>query len=188
MLVILESTRIPSTDELVRPILETGGLVAGQDFFLAFSPAGDPGNPLQHAECAEGGRRDQPDLRFARRGALSSGDRDCDPGKLTRVAEMVKLLENTFRAVNIRLVNEIALMCDALAIDVWEVVDAAATKPFGFMPFYPGPGLGGHCIPIEPSISRGRRSRAASKRGSSSSPARSTARCRRPWYRKSRTH
>src|ERR1700692_4221685 len=153
MLVILESTTYPgTTDELVRPMLEATGLKAGRDFFLAFSPERiDPGNAQFHTSnvpkvvggttgtCAElASALYQPAI-----------ERVVTVGS-TQAAEMVKLLENTFRAVNIGLVNEIAMMCDTLGIDVWEVVDAAATKPFGFMPFYPGPGLGGHCIPIDP--------------------------------------
>ncbi|HXI28393.1 MAG TPA: nucleotide sugar dehydrogenase, partial [Vicinamibacterales bacterium] len=153
MLVILESTTYPgTTEELARPILEASGLRAGRDFFLAFSPERvDPGNPTfntHNVPKVVGGTT--PDCTalacalyeraIARTVAVGS----------TQAAEMVKLLENTFRAVNIGLVNEIAMMCDTLGIDVWEVVDAAATKPFGFMPFYPGPGLGGHCIPIDP--------------------------------------
>jgi UDP-N-acetyl-D-glucosamine dehydrogenase len=152
-LVILESTTYPgTTDEVVRPILEKRGLVAGRDFFLAFSPERvDPGNP-------QFGTRNTPKVvggttpactRLARALYAGSIDRVIEVSS-TRVAEMVKLLENTFRAVNIGLVNELALMCDRLGLSVWEVVDAAATKPFGFMPFYPGPGLGGHCIPIDP--------------------------------------
>jgi UDP-N-acetyl-D-glucosamine dehydrogenase len=153
MLVILESTTYPgTTEELARPILEATGLKAGRDFFLAFSPERvDPGNPTFNTHnvpkvvggttpaCAE--------LARALYGRAIA--RVVTVGS-TQAAEMVKLLENTFRAVNIGLVNEIAMMCDTLGIDVWEVVDAAATKPFGFMPFYPGPGLGGHCIPIDP--------------------------------------
>jgi UDP-N-acetyl-D-glucosamine dehydrogenase len=153
MLVILESTTYPgTTEELARPILEAGGLKAGRDFFLAFSPERvDPGNPTFNTHnvpkvvggttpaCAELARALY-ERAIARVVTVGS----------TQAAEMVKLLENTFRAVNIGLVNEIAMMCDTLGIDVWEVVDAAATKPFGFMPFYPGPGLGGHCIPIDP--------------------------------------
>ncbi|HXI28203.1 MAG TPA: nucleotide sugar dehydrogenase, partial [Vicinamibacterales bacterium] len=153
MLVILESTTYPgTTEELAQPILEASGLRAGRDFFLAFSPERvDPGNPTfntHNVPKVVGGTT--PDCTalacalyeraIARTVAVGS----------TQAAEMVKLLENTFRAVNIGLVNEIAMMCDTLGIDVWEVVDAAATKPFGFMPFYPGPGLGGHCIPIDP--------------------------------------
>jgi UDP-N-acetyl-D-glucosamine dehydrogenase len=153
MLVILESTTYPgTTDELVVPILERGGLKAGKDFFVAFSPERiDPGNEKFHTrdvpKVVGGLTRDCTSLACALYEAAI--DRVV-PVTSPRVAEMVKLLENTFRAVNIGLVNEIALMCDKLGIDVWEVVDAAKTKPFGFMPFYPGPGLGGHCIPIDP--------------------------------------
>jgi UDP-N-acetyl-D-glucosamine dehydrogenase len=153
MLVILESTTYPgTTDELVKPILESGGLKAGSDFFLAFSPERvDPGNPTfttRNVPKVVGGvTAEATELACALYGAAIER---VVPVQSTQVAEMVKLLENTFRAVNIGLVNEIALMCDRLGIDVWEVVDAAATKPFGFMPFYPGPGLGGHCIPIDP--------------------------------------
>jgi len=153
MLVILESTTYPgTTEEVVQPILEHGGLKAGVDFFLAFSPERvDPGNDkwtTKNVPKVVGGLT--PDCaRLA--GALyrSSIDRVVEVSS-PKVAEMVKLLENTFRAVNIGMVNELAMMCDRLGISVWEVVDAAATKPFGFMPFYPGPGLGGHCIPIDP--------------------------------------
>jgi UDP-N-acetyl-D-glucosamine dehydrogenase len=153
MLVILESTTYPgTTDELVRPILEKGGLKAGEDFFLCFSPERvDPGNAKYQTknipkvvggytpECTELGRL-----------FYSQALEQVVPVASTQVAEMVKLLENTFRMINIGLVNEIAIMCDGMGINVWEVIDAAATKPFGFMPFYPGPGLGGHCIPIDP--------------------------------------
>jgi len=153
MLVILESTTYPgTTEEVVQPILEKTGLKAGVDFFLAFSPERvDPGNEkwtTKNVPKVVGGLT--PDCtRLA--GALyrSSIDRVVEVSS-PKVAEMVKLLENTFRAVNIGMVNELALMCDRLGLSVWEVVDAAATKPFGFMPFYPGPGLGGHCIPIDP--------------------------------------
>jgi UDP-N-acetyl-D-glucosamine dehydrogenase len=153
MLIILESTTYPgTTDELVLPMLEKTGLNAGVDFFLCFSPERvDPGNPKFQtknipkvvggttAACTEIGR-----LFYAQ--ALEN----VVPVSSTQVAEMVKLLENTFRMINIGLVNEIATMCDGMGINVWEVIEAAATKPFGFMPFYPGPGLGGHCIPIDP--------------------------------------
>jgi UDP-N-acetyl-D-glucosamine dehydrogenase len=153
MLIILESTTYPgTTDELVLPMLEKSGLLVGEDFFLCFSPERvDPGNPNFQtlnipkvvggvtAACTEMGR-----LFYSQ--ALQT----VVPVSSTHVAEMVKLLENTFRMINIGLVNEIALMCDRMGINVWEVIDAAATKPFGFMPFYPGPGLGGHCIPIDP--------------------------------------
>jgi UDP-N-acetyl-D-glucosamine dehydrogenase len=152
-LVILESTTYPgTTEEVAQPALESGGLKVGRDFFLAFSPERvDPGNKTyttKNIPKVVGGIDEaSTELAAALYGKIV--------GKVvkvgnTRVAEMVKLLENTFRAVNIGLVNEIALMCHRLDIDVWEVIDAAGTKPFGFMPFYPGPGLGGHCIPIDP--------------------------------------
>ena len=153
MLVVLESTTYPgTTDELVLPMLERDDLKVGEDFFLCFSPERvDPGNPKYHtanipkvvggitSACTSMGA-----LFYAQ--ALET----VVPVGSTRVAEMVKLLENTFRMINIGLANEMALMCDRMGINVWEVIEAAATKPFGFMPFYPGPGLGGHCIPIDP--------------------------------------
>ena len=153
MLIILESTTYPgTTDEVVQPLLEATGLKAGEDFFLAFSPERvDPGNPTfqTHNVPKVVGGYTPMCSRLA--GALyGTAIQTIVPVSSTRVAEMVKLLENTFRAVNIGLVNELALMCDRMNIDVWEVVDAAKTKPFGFMAFYPGPGLGGHCIPIDP--------------------------------------
>ena len=152
-LVILESTTYPgTTDEVVQPALEARGLTAGEDFYLAFSPERvDPGNPqfqTKNIPKVVGGINDA-----STRVAVAFYSQVIDtvvPVSSTRVAEMVKLLENTFRAVNIGLVNELALMCHRMNIDVWEVIDAAKTKPFGFMPFYPGPGLGGHCIPIDP--------------------------------------
>jgi UDP-N-acetyl-D-glucosamine dehydrogenase len=153
MLIILESTTYPgTTDEVVQPILEASGLKAGVDFFLAFSPERvDPGNPTfstKNVPKVVGGLTPACSTLA---GALYGTSIDTIiPVGSTRVAEMVKLLENTFRAVNIGMVNELALMCDRLGIDVWEVIAAAGTKPFGFMPFYPGPGLGGHCIPIDP--------------------------------------
>jgi UDP-N-acetyl-D-glucosamine dehydrogenase len=153
LLVILESTTYPgTTDELLLPTFEKSGAKVGKDFFLCFSPERvDPGNPVYQTSntpkvvggitpaCTEMG-----EFFFSQ--ALQT----VIPVSNTRVAEMVKLLENTFRMINIGLVNEMALMCDGMGINVWEVIDAAATKPFGFMPFYPGPGLGGHCIPIDP--------------------------------------
>jgi len=152
-LVILESTTYPgTTDEVVQPALEAGGLKAGVDFFLAFSPERvDPGNPVyttKNIPKVVGGNTEA-----STQAAVAFYSQVIDtvvPVTSTRVAEMVKLLENTFRAVNIGLVNELALMCRQMRIDVWEVIDAARTKPFGFMAFYPGPGLGGHCIPIDP--------------------------------------
>jgi len=153
-LVILESTTYPgTTDEVVQPALEEGGLRAGADFSLAFSPERvDPGNKGYTTRTIPKvvGGIDASSTELARDLYGSIID-TVIPVSSTRVAEMVKLLENTFRAVNIGLVNEIALMSHRMQIDVWEVIDAAATKPFGFMPFYPGPGLGGHCIPIDPS-------------------------------------
>jgi UDP-N-acetyl-D-glucosamine dehydrogenase len=153
MLVVLESTTYPgTTEELVQPMLEAGGLKAGVDFFLAFSPERvDPGNPTFNThnvpKVVGGVGPTSTELASALYGAAIERT---VPVSSPQAAEMVKLLENTFRMVNIGLVNEIALMCDRLGLDVWEVVSAAATKPFGFMPFYPGPGLGGHCIPIDP--------------------------------------
>src|SRR5689334_9346951 len=153
MLVILESTTYPgTTEELVRPMLEAGGLKAGEDFFLAFSPERvDPGNPTFNThnvpKVVGGVGAESTELASLLYGAAIE---TIVPVSSPQAAEMVKLLENTFRMVNIGLVNEIALMCDRMGLDVWEVVRAAATKPFGFMPFYPGPGLGGHCIPIDP--------------------------------------
>jgi len=153
MLIILESTTYPgTTDELVIPILERSGLKAGKDFFVAFSPERiDPGNPTfgtHNVPKVIGGVNE--DSTQCARELYEAAIATVVPVSSPRVAEMVKLLENTFRAVNIGMVNELALMCDRLGIDVWEVVNAAATKPFGFMPFYPGPGLGGHCIPVDP--------------------------------------
>src|SRR5919204_77876 len=152
-LVILESTTYPgTTDEVVQPMLEAQGLKADEDFFLAFSPERvDPGNAKFHTRNIPKvvGGLGRPSTEAAAALYGTTVDTVVQVSS-TRVAEMVKLLENTFRAVNIGLVNEIALMCHKMDIDVWEVIDAAKTKPFGFMPFYPGPGLGGHCIPIDP--------------------------------------
>lgn len=153
LLVVLESTTYPgTTEEIILPKLRSSGLRVGRDFFLAFSPERvDPGNPKFHTRntpkivggvTAECGR--------VARALYEQAIETVIPVSNTRAAEMVKLLENTFRSVNIGLVNEVALMCDRLGLNVWEVIDAAGTKPFGFMPFYPGPGLGGHCIPIDP--------------------------------------
>lgn len=152
-LVILESTTYPgTTEELLLPMFSQRGLRVGFDFFLCFSPERvDPGNARYHtrnipkvvggvtARCTE-------IASFFYQQAIET----VVPVSSTRSAETVKLLENTFRLINIGLVNEMAIMCERMGIDVWEVIDAAATKPFGFMPFYPGPGLGGHCIPVDP--------------------------------------
>ena len=153
LLVILESTTYPGTTaELLQPMFEATGLVAGEDFFLAFSPERvDPSNEhfnTRNTPKVVGGTT--PACSEIAAALYATAIDTIIPVTSTRVAEMVKLLENTFRAVNIGLVNELALMCDRMGIDVWEVVNAAKTKPFGFMPFYPGPGLGGHCIPIDP--------------------------------------
>jgi len=152
-LIILESTTYPgTTEELILPRLEETGLRVGEDFFLAFSPERvDPGNSTwttKNIPKVVGGV--SPTCTAMAEALYHSVLENVVPVSSTRVAEMVKLLENTFRSVNIGLVNELALMCRQMGIDVWEVIDAAATKPFGFMPFYPGPGLGGHCIPIDP--------------------------------------
>ena len=152
-LVILESTTYPgTTDEVVQPMLEARALKADEDFFLAFSPERvDPGNPkfnTRNIPKVVGGLG-KASTEVAAALYRTTVDTVVQVSS-TRVAEMVKLLENTFRAVNIGMVNELALMCHRMDIDVWEVIDAAKTKPFGFMPFYPGPGLGGHCIPIDP--------------------------------------
>jgi UDP-N-acetyl-D-glucosamine dehydrogenase len=151
-LIILESTTYPgTTDELVTPMLEETGLNAGEDFFLAFSPERiDPSNKkfgIKDTPKVVGGLCEKcTDIAAAVYGSFTKVHKVSS----TQTAEMVKLLENTFRAVNIALVNEVALMCNRLNINVWETIEAAATKPFGFMPFYPGPGIGGHCIPLDP--------------------------------------
>ncbi|MCW5865400.1 MAG: nucleotide sugar dehydrogenase [Anaerolineae bacterium] len=152
-LIVLESTTYPgTTEEIVLPRLSRDGLQVGRDFFLAFSPERiDPGRTDYTVRTTPkvigGATPDCLEVAVALYGTVV--DRPV-PVSGTAAAEMVKLLENTFRAVNIGLVNEVALMCDRLGLNVWEVVGAAATKPYGFMPFYPGPGLGGHCIPIDP--------------------------------------
>ena len=153
LLIVLESTTYPgTTEEVILPRMIRDGLKVGEDVFIAFSPERvDPGNPHY-------GTRNTPKVVGGMTPActevvtaLYRKAVDCVvPVSSPTAAEMVKLLENTFRAVNIGLVNEVALMCDRLGLDVWEIIEAAATKPFGFMPFYPGPGLGGHCIPIDP--------------------------------------
>jgi UDP-N-acetyl-D-glucosamine dehydrogenase len=153
MLVILESTTYPgTTEELILPMLEETGLKVGEEFYLAFSPERvDPGSrdyTTRNIPKVVGGIT--PACTETATKLYEATLETVIPVSSSRVAEMVKLLENTFRSVNIGLVNEMALMCDSMGIDVWEVIDAASTKPFGFMPFYPGPGLGGHCIPVDP--------------------------------------
>jgi UDP-N-acetyl-D-glucosamine dehydrogenase len=151
--IILESTTYPGTTrEILQPALESTGLTVGEDFFLAFSPERvDPGNPTWQT-------RNTPKVVGGITAACARvacalyqpAIERLVPVSTTEAAELVKLLENTFRSVNIGLVNEMAIVCDKLGVDVWEVIEAAATKPFGFMKFLPGPGLGGHCIPIDP--------------------------------------
>ncbi len=152
-LIVLESTTYPgTTDEVILPMLEADGLKVGRDFALAFSPERiDPGNTRHTTRTIPKvvGGVTPTCQRLAVR-LYNQIIQTVVPVSSTKVAEMVKLLENTFRAVNIGLVNEIALMCDKLGLNVWEVIEAAKTKPFGFMPFYPGPGIGGHCIPSDP--------------------------------------
>ena len=152
-IVVLESTTYPgTTEEVMLPVLESGGWKEGRDFYLSFSPERiDPGNPRYHTKNTPkiiGGisRESTQVARLLYEQVLD----EVIPVSSAKVAEMVKLLENTFRIVNIGLVNEIMLMCDRLCVNVWEVIDAAKTKPYGFMPFYPGPGVGGHCIPVDP--------------------------------------
>ncbi|HKV45495.1 MAG TPA: nucleotide sugar dehydrogenase [bacterium] len=152
-LIVLESTTFPGTTrEVVKPILERSGLVAGQDFWLAFSPERlDPGNKSRAINTVPkivGGLTpwctELASLMYRQITATVV------PVSSSTVAEMVKVYENVFRNVNIALVNELTLLCDRMGLDVWEIIDAAATKPYGFMPFYPGPGVGGHCIPVDP--------------------------------------
>jgi len=153
MLVILESTTYPgTTNELMLPMFERSDLKVGEQFFMCFSPERvDPGNAnfqTRNIPKVVGGIT--PACTRIGAAFYRQALETVVPVSSTRVAEMVKLLENTFRMINIGLVNEMAMLCDRMGINVWEVIDAAATKPFGFMPFYPGPGLGGHCIPIDP--------------------------------------
>lgn len=152
-LIVFESTTYPgTTKEVVLPLLEEGGLKGGQDFYLAYSPERvDPGNKkytIKNTPKVVGGINEE-STKVAELFYTQFVDRVI-PVSSTQVAEMTKLLENVFRCVNIALVNELMLLCDRMGIDVWEVVEAASTKPFGFMRFLPGPGLGGHCIPIDP--------------------------------------
>ncbi|MGZ3443666.1 MAG: nucleotide sugar dehydrogenase, partial [Polyangia bacterium] len=153
MLIVLESTTFPGfTREILLPKLQETGLKVGEDFFLCFSPERvDPGNEkyqTRNTPKVVGGTT--PRCLEAIQAMYSHVIDNLVPVSSTDAAEMCKLLENTFRAVNIGLVNEVAIMCHKLGMNTWEVIDAAATKPFGFMKFYPGPGLGGHCIPVDP--------------------------------------
>lgn len=152
-LIVLESTTYPgTTNEIMLPMLESNGLKCGKDFFLAFSPERvDPANKIYKTKDIPkivGGINKQSGILA--RELYRNIVKDVILVSSTKTAEMAKLLENTFRSVNIALVNEMAIMCNKLGLDVWETIDAAGTKPFGFMPFYPGPGIGGHCIPLDP--------------------------------------
>ena len=154
MMVVLESTTYPgTTEDLIKPILEESGLKCGEDFFLGFSPERvDPGNVLYKTKntpkVVGGLGKDAQDVICAMYEAVLQGKvfRASSPA----VAEMTKILENTYRNINIGLINELAILCNRMGIDLWEVIEAAKTKPFGFTPFYPGPGLGGHCRPLDP--------------------------------------
>jgi UDP-N-acetyl-D-glucosamine dehydrogenase len=152
-LVVLQSTTYPgTTEEIVQPILETSGLKAGRDFYLAFSPERiDPGNTrftVENTPKVVGGVTRQ--CAEVAQALLAHLTPEIHLVSSPRAAEMTKLLENIFRSVNIALVNELMLLSERMDIDIWEVIEAAKTKPFGFMPFYPGPGVGGHCIPVDP--------------------------------------
>lgn len=153
LLVVLESTTYPGTTrEVVLPLLASAGYTVGEDIFIAFSPERvDPGNPVYHTKNTPkvvGGIT--PACTQVATALYASCIDTIVPVTSTETAELVKLLENTFRSVNIAMVNEMAIVCDKLGVNVWEVIDAAATKPFGFMKFTPGPGIGGHCIPLDP--------------------------------------
>jgi UDP-N-acetyl-D-glucosamine dehydrogenase len=153
LLVVLESTTYPGTTrEVVLPLLTAAGFTVGSDIFIAFSPERvDPGNPTYNTRNTPkvvGGIT--PDCTELATALYASCIETIVPVSSTETAELVKLLENTFRSVNIAMANEMAIVCDKLGVDVWEVIDAAATKPFGFMKFTPGPGIGGHCIPLDP--------------------------------------
>ena len=176
-LVLLESTTYPgTTEEVLRPILERSGLAAGRDFALAYSPERiDPGRGLDHLEktprVVGGLTRADGDLAATFYRAFVQ---EVEVVSTPREAEMAKLIENTFRHVNIALVNELAFLSKDLGVDLWESIRAASTKPFGFMPFWPGPGLGGHCIPVDPSTLPGGREPSIWSSSSSSWPDAST--------------
>ncbi len=154
MLVVLESTTYPgTTEEVMKPILEKTGLVAGKDFFLAFSPERvDPGNKIYKTKNTPKvvGGVSKESTRVAKALYETILNAEVFTVSSPKEAEMTKILENTFRLVNIGLINEMAIVAKKMGINIWEVIQAASTKPFGFMPFYPGPGVGGHCIPIDP--------------------------------------
>ena len=154
MLVVLESTTYPGTTiEILKPILEATGRVCGEDLFSAYSPERvDPGNKIYNTKNTPKvvGGITQSCTAVAAAMYRNVLEGEVHEVSSPSVAEMEKILENTFRNINIALANEMAILCNKMDIDVWEVIDAAATKPYGFMPFYPGPGLGGHCIPIDP--------------------------------------
>ena len=185
-LVVLESTTYPgTTDESSCPILEASGLQAGQRLLPRLQPrARGPGQPeLRHRTIPKVvGGSTPPALDAGASRSTQVGRRQVVPVSSAAVAEARKILENTYRAVNIALVNELKMLFDRMGIDVWEVIDAAKTKPFGFQAFYPGPGLGGHCIPIDPFyLTWKAREYGVYDRASSSWPARSTPRCRTTW-------
>ncbi|WP_017726172.1 nucleotide sugar dehydrogenase [Halalkalibacterium ligniniphilum] len=154
MLVVLESTTYPgTTEEIVKPILEESGLICGKDIFIAYSPERvDPGNKTFNTKNTPKVVGGVTSSCTAVAAVMYREVLESEVHEVTSpaVAEMEKILENTFRNINIALANEMAILCNKMGLDVWEVIDAAATKPYGFMPFYPGPGLGGHCIPIDP--------------------------------------
>jgi UDP-N-acetyl-D-glucosamine dehydrogenase len=187
-LVSLESTTYPgTTEEVVVPALEEGsGLVAGADFHVAYSPEReDPNNAMYTTSTIPklvAGLT--PACREVAVALYSAVVEEVIPVASCQVAEAAKLVENIFRSVNIAMVNELKIVFDRMGIDIWEVIEAAKTKPFGYMPFYPGPGLGGHCIPIDPFYLTWKARSSTVRRASSSWPARSTRRCRTMWWRK----
>jgi len=187
LLIVLESTTYPGTTrELLQPKVEELGMTVGQDVFLAFSPERvDPGNPKYHTKNTPkvvGGI--SPACTEVAKALYETVIDTVVPVSSPEAAELTKLLENTFRSVNIGLANEMAIMCDRLNVDVWEVIDAASTKPFGFMKFTPGPGIGGHCIPLDPHYLAWKMRTLNYKTRFIDLAARSTARCRRTWWRR----
>ena len=187
-LVVLESTTYPgTTDEVLRPLLEERGLRAGEEYFLAFSPERiDPGNAKYTfatvPKVVGGYTSSCLQVAFKFYGAVVN---TVVPVSSTQAAELTKLLENIFRSVNIALVNEMAMLCDRLKLDIWEIIEAAATKPYGFTKFLPGPGLGGHCIPIDPFYLSWKARQLDFKTGFIELAGEAIARCRIMWWRKS---